>query len=251
MKNSSPQITLAVETSTIQGSISLLETTNDGSFRVLDEVTWGKDHPHSENLTYFCNSLLEEQKLSLKDIHILAIGTGPGSFTGIRVGINFIKTLAFTLDLPVITQNSLYLLAQQTPPQSTKTIACIINAQKNMVFYSSYNYEKDTLIEVVAPRLVSLKELDTIVEGPTLYLGDGPVIYQKLISKSLKQKLLPAKNSSPFPLSSALGFFHPNTMHQSKTILWSDVKPLYIRPSTAEEMLREGFLKPTQQTNIE
>src|SRR4051812_2307414 len=95
------QTTLAVATSGVYGSLALAGK----------QVMWDKKAMHSELATVKLQELLALANLTLKNLTHIAVNVGPGSFTGIRVGINLARTLAYGLSLPVAPFNSLALLA--------------------------------------------------------------------------------------------------------------------------------------------
>src|SRR6187551_2046549 len=98
--------TLAAETSTPAGSVALFKDQT-----LVEEIKWEKENSHSERITLEAEKILNRAQIKFSDIDRYAVGLGPGSFTGIRVAVNFIRTLAFTFDKPVIAIDSLLLMA--------------------------------------------------------------------------------------------------------------------------------------------
>src|ERR1700744_5328127 len=103
-------ILLSVDTSGATGSLALVQmsgTSVDSS----EQVAWTKKAMHSEVATVELQNLLKKTKVELRDLTHLVVNVGPGSFTGLRVGLSLAKTLAYTLSLPVCSLNSLEVLA--------------------------------------------------------------------------------------------------------------------------------------------
>ena len=99
---------LHIETSTKNCSVSIA---NNGKLFSLKEINTG-DYSHAEMLHPLINEALLESKLTIKDIEAIAVGKGPGSYTGLRIGVSAAKGLCFANDIPLISINSLEILAQ-------------------------------------------------------------------------------------------------------------------------------------------
>ena len=98
---------LAIDTSSSVCSTALLENEN-----IIDENNLDNGRTHSENLMPLIKELLERNELTLKDINLIAVTVGPGSFTGIRIGIASIKPMAEVWNIPVASVTSLETLAR-------------------------------------------------------------------------------------------------------------------------------------------
>src|SRR4051812_44347917 len=101
---------LSVDTSGTKGSLALARIENS-TVKSLEQVEWTKKAMHSEIATVELEKLLLKTKVELRDLNLLAVNIGPGSFTGLRVGISLVKTLAYSLGLQVHAINSLESLA--------------------------------------------------------------------------------------------------------------------------------------------
>jgi tRNA threonylcarbamoyladenosine biosynthesis protein TsaB len=99
-------LTLALDTSTSTGSLALSRGQD-----ILFEYNWRRQKSHSETVTAEIENALEKLNLKAKDVELFAVGTGPGSFTGIRVAVNIAKTFSYSLDIPLVAIDSLEILA--------------------------------------------------------------------------------------------------------------------------------------------
>ncbi len=194
-------ILLSIETSSTQGSLALHK---NGA--LLGEKLWSKKSTHSELLTTSFAELLSETKTELETITHLAVGVGPGSFTGIRVGVNFARALAYARNLPVNPVDSLTIIAFGTD-FGDKSILVLTSAFRNFLYYSVFK------------------------PGPKYWIcteGPGVLTFADIEGEKFKDCII-VKNVPP----SAKSLGEISLTAQFKT--WREVIPLYIRRSEAEE----------------
>jgi len=224
-------IVLATETSTAQGSVALIQ---DSQVLVLESSM--QQRAHSEFVNPAIERVLQKSKLNLENVDVFATSTGPGSFTGIRVAGNIIKSLSYSFSKPMVALDSLALLALPARFQF-KNILTIINAYKNMVYFSVYN-NGQLLMGPAVVKVVDLDQTLAALEGPILCLGDGYNSYEKTFSTTLKNRLIRDEKFSDYPSASTLGLEAVQLAKLNKTIEWNSFVPLYLRASEAEENLR-------------
>ena len=219
---------LALETSTQIGSVAFVE-----KGRVLWETSSTRQKSHSETINVFIQDGLKNLGRSMNDISCVAIGQGPGSFTGIRVAGNVGKTLSYSLQIPFVTVDSLTILAAQVQDKSLPVLS-IINAYKNMVYYGFFDVQSSESPQALSgPHVVPVKNIQEILKfGPFHVCGDGFETYKPYFEKSFLD--LARRESSPqdFPLASTLGLLAEK---KTATLDWKSYLPLYIRASEAEE----------------
>lgn len=149
-------IILSCETSTLLGSVAIHK---DG--QLLSQKSLFRQGSHAEALNVLIEDCLAEAKLTLKDIDHFVTGLGPGSFTGIRISFNTIKTFSeiFNKDMAgVDSLKSLAFLNQDLAVSlSGGEIACAINAFKNMVYIATYKVEKYSLVETRPHKLCACR----------------------------------------------------------------------------------------------
>ena len=230
-------IVLACETSTLLGSVSILENEKVLSFE--ESMRQGS---HSEVLNIFIEKALLKAGKKLSDIDLFATGIGPGSFTGIRICLNTIKTLAYCFNKPVVGINSLHNLAAQAAssllPNETMNIPIIsmINAYKNMVYVASYSLKKNILEETKKPEVVRVQNLTNYISEKSIVCGDGFLTYEKYFSEEIKQNIIRKVDISDEPRAIMTGQM---AFKSEQSILsWNQVLPLYLRASEAEENLQ-------------
>jgi tRNA threonylcarbamoyladenosine biosynthesis protein TsaB len=173
---------LGIDTSTSCGSIGLIENE-----QMLCEYSLEGKASHSERVLKTIDRVLEDSGVSLGDIDGLVISTGPGSFTGLRIGVSAVKGLAFATGKPVAGVSTLDALAQNVR-YSPYFICPLLDARKGEVYSALYrNTEKDGLIKLVPEMAIKPVDLLERVEGETLFLGNGTYPYGDLIRRKLRR----------------------------------------------------------------
>lgn len=226
-------IVLACETSTLLGSVAVVE---DG--RVLASEESFRRGSHSDMLNIFVEKALAAAGKKLADVDLFASGIGPGSFTGIRISLNTVKSLAYCFQKPVAGVSSLHTLAHQAlSGAGTEPVIAMINAYKNMVYTATYRREGGQTVEVKKPEVLRVQNLaDYLGDGPEEYLvcGDGYPTYEKFLADEVKARLRRRPEIPDEPHARTLGLLAP----AQNPLLWSQLLPLYLRASEAEENLK-------------
>ena len=146
---------LAIDTSSTVCSVAILE--ND---KLIDKNELNDGKTHSENLMPLLDELLKRNSLNIKNIEMLACCVGPGSFTGIRIGVSTIKPIAEILDIKIASVTSLETLARNI--ENEETIVSIIDSRNNQVycgiFDKNYNKKEDYLAEDISIVIDKLKK---------------------------------------------------------------------------------------------
>ena len=190
---------------------------------------------HSAFVTSALESLMKEyqknsQGGSIKsmDWKFIALGVGPGRFTGVRVGVSFAKTLSFMLNAPVYPVSSLKILAESQSEQE-KPIVVLMNAFKNSLYMAVYQKKEGKLLELVHPCVVLPQELDKKVpKGDCVCVGDGYFVYESFFSAEFKKRMQ-VKKDTPFPEVKYLFQFLEREGDFSELISWKKLEPVYLR----------------------
>jgi tRNA threonylcarbamoyladenosine biosynthesis protein TsaB len=226
-------IILSCDTSTLLGSVAIHK---DG--QLLVEKSLMRQGSHSDALNLLIKDCLDEAKLTLNNINVFATGLGPGSFTGIRISFNTMKTFASTFAKPMAGIDSLkslaYLNRQHAHSYETKEICCAINAFKNMLYIATYKIDEESVIETRPPQVVRVQELNNFLTAPILFVGDGYSAYENYLKTHCGDKIIRIENVHDYPTAVAVG--HCASL-EKKFFHWSQLLPLYLRASEAEENL--------------
>lgn len=156
---------LAVSTSSNNCSVSLLEDE-----RLIKELNICNERTHSEKLMPLIEELFKTTNFSLDDIGLIACDIGPGSFTGIRIGVATIKALAVVRDIPVVGVTSLEALAYNV--NTNNNICSIIDARNNQVYAAIFDKDYNLVTENLADDVNNLKSVFEKY-SPLSFVGDG------------------------------------------------------------------------------
>jgi tRNA threonylcarbamoyl adenosine modification protein YeaZ len=158
---------LAFDTSSARGSVALLEGTE-----LRAEIRLNSLQTHSTNLLTSIDFLLNRLGWSLRDLNLLAVGSGPGSFTGIRIGISTALGFARSLSIPFVEVSGLDALAHQVSYLSGR-IGVVLNAHRSQAYYAEYVAKQGRLRIDQKSRLMDISALEHHLGERHLYLvGD-------------------------------------------------------------------------------
>lgn len=176
--------------------------------------------------------LLHRCRLSLKDINCLGADRGPGSFTGIRIGLAAIKGLGLALGVPAIGFSSLDVLAFNL--RNKKNIICpIIDAKRNQVYSAFYEIKQNkTPQRISAYFLGPLGDVFKKVKGRVVFTGDAVGIFQEQIKKTLKEKAIFAQEKFWYPNCDSLAKLGYEMFHKKMTQDVNRLSALYLYPNT-------------------
>ncbi len=225
-------LVLAIDTSTRVGGIAIV---NEGG--VISEIRLSVSIEYSERLLPEIDHLLELSGISINDIELFAISKGPGSFTGLRVGMSTVKGLAFATGRPVITVSTLEALAWNMP-FARFPVCPVIDARKNEVFTALFRWNEDSPVRLMDDSVINRTELKDIIRSITgderfILIGDGTKFYRD----EAEFIIAPPERNIPSP--ACVGFI--GLRLAEKGIFEDPVKiiPAYLRRSQAEEKMRE------------
>ena len=133
---------LGIDTSSMAASVAVIEDN-----KLICEYTINTKKTHSQKLMPMIENMLNLSDLNVREIDAIAVCEGPGSFTGLRIGMATAKAIAHVNDIPVIGVNSLEVLAANMN-LCDKKICPILDAQRNQVYTGRYHYEGTKLVEI-------------------------------------------------------------------------------------------------------
>lgn len=168
---------LNIETATTNCSVSL---SNKGETVILKE-DYNDNYSHAERLHLYIDDVLKEAKISISELQAIAVSKGPGSYTGLRIGVSAAKGLCFAADKPLISISTLKALAHQIETEEG-VIVPMLDARRlevfSAIFDSDYNQVRDTQAQVLDEN--SFKEY--LDEGKVFFVGNGVAKTKELIS---------------------------------------------------------------------
>lgn len=189
---------------------------------------------HSVNLLPMIKSVLEESGVGKKGLGGIAVSGGPGSFTGLRIGMSTAKSLAQVLGLRVVGISTLTSLAYPLAGRSC-FICPVLNARKNEVYTSVY--DNNVLTGLAGPMAVHPEKLVEILldlDGPVIFAGDGVSQYAGVFKAGLGNLAVFAPSMSNYPRGAAVAELGLAAFREGGGVSPADLCPEYIRPSEAE-----------------
>ncbi len=224
---------LVVDTSTPAGSVALCE---DG--RVLAEYVRCLSGTHTDWLLAAIDRVLTDAGLVVNDLSLLAVVRGPGSFTGLRVGMATVKGLAMAADLPVVGLSSLELLAAAVP-FARMPVCALLDARKQEVYAALYDTAGGKPVLLGSERVLSPGRLAEELTGDVLFVGEGSEVYRDLLTGRLGARAHFAGTAFRLPRASFGGGLALAKEAAGEAAAAAMLAPVYIRPSEAE-LARNG-----------
>jgi len=221
---------LGIDTSTLASSVAVVEDN-----RLICEYTINTKKTHSQKLMPMIENMLSISDLDINDMDMIAICEGPGSFTGLRIGMATAKAISHVNNLPIVSVNSLEILAANMN-LCDKKICSILDAQKTQVYTGQYKYENNELVEI---KPIDVVEIDELIEGLVnsneewIIVGEAVYKYEDKI-KNKNNLHIP---SSSHNVNKASSLCVIASQKYNKNLNINDcynVNPLYIRKSQAE-----------------
>ncbi len=167
---------LSIETSTPNCSVSLAE---DG--KILASKELNSRNSHAEVLTLFIQEVLKQSNKELKELDAIAVSMGPGSYTGLRIGVSTAKGLCYALDKPLIAVSTLRAMAFgmareycSRPGSDREALFCpMIDARRMEVYAAIYKQGNEEVREVRAEIIDDQSYMDTLTNSKIVFAGDG------------------------------------------------------------------------------
>lgn len=219
-------LVLALDTATTACSVAVVS----GDV-LLAERNWVTDQSHSRHLMGMVSGVLQDGGLSLNDLDAFGVSRGPGSFTGLRIGIGAVKGLAYATGKPVAGVSSLEALAAQG--ETGGLVCSLLDARKGEVYSCLYRLHRRRPQPVGPERVSSLK---TAVEGisePCLLIGNGAQLHRKRLVSILEHPRFADNADNAVRASTVARLALRRLDRQERDDLFR-FAPLYIRKSDAE-----------------
>lgn len=161
---------LALDSSAVVASVALCEDAT-----LLAEYTINNGNTHSETLLPMIETLLSHFGITVNDVDLFAASTGPGSFTGVRIGTATLKGLAFAKETPCVGVSTLEALAENAAAFSG-LVCPVMNARRSQVYTALFRSDGQTLTRLVPDSALAIAELDELLSTygePVIFVGDG------------------------------------------------------------------------------
>lgn len=224
---------LAIDTSGTNCSVAIIDNE-----KIISDFSLNIGTTHSQNLVPMLEQIQNFTKIDLKDIDAIACCIGPGSFTGIRIGIATVKGLALSLNKPVIGISSLESLAYNIPTFDG-TICSIIDAKNENVYAGLYTDSACPILisDYVSDSIYTLIEKLKNVSGKIIFVGDGSLAHEDKLKSALGENAYFISKHLNTQFATSLARAALNYAEKNEYLTCHDLTPLYLKKSQAERML--------------
>ncbi len=227
---------LAVDTSSKTASVALLKDKT-----VVGEYFTNTGFQHSSTLMPMIHSLLECSKVSPNDIDLYSVTTGPGSFTGVRIGVSAVKGMAYAHNKPCVEVSPLESMAMNM--LDFDGIVCpTMDARCNQVYNALFRCEKGAFTRLCDDRAIKIDTLSEELKTQNqkvCFLGDGAKLCIKAGEEAGISCFVPAENNL-YPKASSVGLIGYEKSIKGEIVSAEALSPLYLRPPQAVRMKNEN-----------
>lgn len=220
-------IILAMESSAVVASVAVCDDE-----KILGEYTLNNGNTHSQTLLPMAESLLHSLNLTVSDVDLFAVAAGPGSFTGIRIGVATVKGLAFGSEKPCLGISTLEAMAYRL--QGINGLICpVMNARRKQFYTALFRCKNGRLDRLMPDSAISAEELDASLSRyaePVFFVGDGFDPAQAYLTHE--------KGYTPVPLrhqnATAVAYAALSAYRAGARATAAELVPTYLRPCQAE-----------------
>lgn len=226
---------LSIETSSVVASVAI---SNDQG--LLGEITINHPRTHSQKLMPIIKYIFNNLSLKIKDIDLIAVSNGPGSFTGVRIGLTTAKALAHPNDIPIVTISTLDSLGMNLSAFNGKVIS-VVDGRRKKVFVKVFTFDKGKVIKKETAQMGMIDEfLDqwNNTQEALILVGSGVTENKEYILENKNNKIQLAPLKDNFPYAKTLGAI-ASQIAPEKYQSYNTIEANYIRKSQAEMTLEE------------
>ena len=227
---------LAVDTSSAVAAVAVMDERE-----LLGEFILNSKNTHSKMLVPMIDVIMKNLGLAAEDIDIYAASSGPGSFTGLRIGVTTIKAMSFAPKKPVVSVPALDALAYNVP--NTEALVCpMMDARNNQVYTALYKLEKGIQANISEYMGVSVQELVQIIRGKNsdvLFVGDGVLLHKEYLKSELSQRCHFPPQYLLLQRAASVAQLALLKAAEGKLESCFDMVPFYLRKSQAERELEK------------
>ncbi|MEJ2695855.1 MAG: tRNA (adenosine(37)-N6)-threonylcarbamoyltransferase complex dimerization subunit type 1 TsaB [Candidatus Sulfobium sp.] len=226
---------LAVETSTMLGGVAI----TDEETGLIVELRLNVKTTHSERLMTVIDHALVQSELTLEDIDSFSVAIGPGSFTGLRIGLSTVKGLAYSTGKPVTAVPTLGAFAWNFPC-CEYPVCLMLDARKGEVYAAVFRWERNGFRQDIEDTSINPEELLKRLRGTTLFAGEGALLYRDVIRSVMKERAVMAPLVGMVPSPANVAMMGLAKAARGEFVSVAETAPLYIRKSEAEVKWRKN-----------
>lgn len=226
---------LAVDTSAKPVSCALAE-----GDRVLASFYSNTGLTHSQTLMPMIENLLLVSEKTVSDLDAVAVNAGPGSFTGVRIGVSAVKGLAFTGKLPCVAVSTLECMAENTVATSDAVICCLMDARCQQVYGALFEKDENGVVcrlsQDEALTVTQMGEKLSAFKRPIILVGDGSEMCYRIWSGTMSNVVL-APASVRYQNAAATALIAARRYAEGRIVEADELLPTYLRLPQAEREL--------------
>ncbi|MDH3997601.1 MAG: tRNA (adenosine(37)-N6)-threonylcarbamoyltransferase complex dimerization subunit type 1 TsaB [Desulfuromonadales bacterium] len=227
-----PPLILTMQTAIPAGGVAI----SDGE-KLIAEINLDISKTATDWLLGTVDNLLDMAQVDRRDLDAIGIVRGPGSFTGLRVGLASAKGFALALDKPLLAVSSLKMLAMQMP-FSRLPVCVMLDARKKEAYSATYSWESGHLEALTPERVLAPDLLLDEVDGEILCIGNGALVYKTLIVRRLGARAHFTPPMLNLPRIGAAAALALDEWNCGRMLTPEQLTPTYLRLSEAELNLR-------------
>lgn len=226
---------LAIDTSATAASVAVAEDD-----KIIGEYFINTKLTHSQTLIPMAEQLLKSVSLSVSDIDAVAVNAGPGSFTGVRIGVAAAKGIAFANDLPCVSVSTLQSMAYNML-ESDYIICGVMDARCQQVYNALFKVNGKSVERLTDDRALSLEDLKRELEqinDKVVLIGDGTEITEKYFNGKLPN-VVSAPINNRIQKASSTAIVACRMLKEDKTVSSDELMPVYLRLPQAQRELNK------------
>lgn len=232
-------LTLGIDSSAVAASAALVE---DG--KLLGEFYCNTKQVHSQTLLPMVEGLLQTVGRSCGELDAIAVSHGPGSFTGVRIGVSCVKGIALPKNIPCVGVSTLEAIAYSGIPYEDAILCAVMDARCGQVYNALFQWKEGELFRLTPDRAITIPDLEEELKAypqPILLLGDGSLLCHQTMQ--LNQLSL-AGAANRYQRASGVGLCAYRAALRGETLPPDQLRPDYLRlPQAQRELMMKKNLE--------
>jgi tRNA threonylcarbamoyladenosine biosynthesis protein TsaB len=222
---------LAIDTSTMLGGVAVI----DDLLGLVAEVRFNVKSTHSERLMTSIEYVLRQSEYTIADMDFFAVAIGPGSFTGLRIGLSTVKGFSYATGKPIVSVPTLEALAQNFP-FSQYPVCTMLDARKKEVYAALFKWKDDSFIRLINEMPIKVNRLLERVGNneKVVFTGDGVILYRNEIVNLMGERAIFASPEKLVPSPANVAYIGITKALKGEFSEPISLVPFYIRRSEAE-----------------
>lgn len=226
---------LGIDTSATAASVAIVDEN-----KIIGEFSINTALTHSQTLMPMVESLLKNTGVTLTDIDAIAVNAGPGSFTGVRIGVAAVKGMAFSSDIPCLSVSTLHSMAYNL--LETDCIVCaVMDARCSQVYNALFKVSNGKVTRLIEDRALALQDLKLDLQKydeKIILVGDGAVITYEYLKDEYENIVLASKNNR-IQTASSVAVVGYELFEKGETMTAAQLMPVYLRLPQAQRELNK------------